>query len=113
MSLESKIDQLTKAVEALTAQMLAMQASAPTVTKTPAPTEPTPEPAPEPAAAPQAKAVTKEDVQAFVIEKVRANAENKSIVKGLLAALGERAISSIGEQSKLEALFDKLKEELK
>lgn len=113
MSLENKIDQLTKAVESLTAQMLAMQATAPTVSVEAAPIQAPSEPTTEQVAVPQANAVTKESVQAFVITKVRANPDNKATVKGLLAAMGERAISSISDPAKLAALFEKLQEELK
>lgn len=115
MSLEAKIELLTKAVEALTAQLNIKQIQQPTdndaklgvanVEKHFEPVTETTEIKPE-----VKTGMTREDLQSACLGLVRENPENKAKIKAILAEFGAKIIADIpnDDLSKLEANLGEL-----
>lgn len=113
--LETKIDQLTKAVEQLTrailerdinelAKNLIAQGATVEELAQPEPTQTKVEPQPEPE---QQSALTHSDLQDLILSKVRTKPELKNKVKELLAELGAKKVSDLNDTN-LAVMFDKV-----
>lgn len=103
MSLESKIDALTKAIETLTAALTA-QAVVSAPTPAPEPKAETPAPAPK-QAAPEPKAETPttikshDELQTMLLMKVRDNLDNRPKIAEILNSYNAKKIGDLtGEQ---------------
>ena len=96
MSLESKIEQLTAAIEKLNANITLVLNTPVGEVITPVVIEDEKTAPNKPDAMVETKAVTHEDVQAAIMAKVRLDMQNKTAVKAILAEFKAAKVSDLG-----------------